>query len=116
MLTREDVIKKVKLFANEVIKNGVPLDKVILFGSYAREQQNDHSDIDVALVSKTFSGFGYEDRKQFSRINIQKEFVEIETKTYPTDYFDRGDPFIDEIKLTGIELYSSKNKAPSPHL
>ncbi len=38
-----------------------------------------------------------------SAINIVSNFV-IETKTYPTDYFEKGDPFIDEIKKTGIEI------------
>jgi hypothetical protein len=30
--------------------------------------------------------------------------VRIEPKTYPTDYFQEGDPFIEEIKNTGIEI------------
>ncbi len=104
MLTREDAINKVKLFVNEILKLGVSLDKVVLFGSYASNNQREDSDIDVALVSNSFSGFGYEDRKLFSKINIRKEFIDIETKTYPTNYFISGDPFINEIKKRGIEI------------
>lgn len=108
MFTREDVIEKVGLFAKEILASGVPLDKVILFGSYSKEKQTPDSDIDVVLVSDIFSGFGYEDRKHFSRINIRKEFVAIETKTYPSQYFEEGDPFIEEIAKTGVEVYSSR--------
>ncbi len=86
------------------ISAGLKLDKVILFGSYAHNLQNDSSDIDVALVSDEFTGFGFEDRKLFSKINIKKEYIDIETKTYPTEYFEKGDPFIEEIMKTGIEI------------
>ena len=115
MLTREEVIRKVQLFTQEILSSGVPLERVILFGSYAKNKANNDSDIDVALVSTIFNGFGYEDRKHYSKINIKKYFVDIETKTFPSAYFEKGDPFIAEIIQTGIELYNSKmNKMPIP--
>ena len=30
--------------------------------------------------------------------------LRIETNTYPTDYFQEGNPFVEEIKNTGIEI------------
>ena len=108
MLTREEVIKKVQQFTQEILSSGVPLERVILFGSYAKNKANNDSDIDVALVSTIFNGFGYEDRKHFSKINIKKQFVDIETRTFASTYFEKGDPFIAEIIQTGIELYNSK--------
>ncbi|MBM2813671.1 MAG: nucleotidyltransferase protein [Ignavibacteria bacterium] len=104
MLNRETAIEKVRAFASELSLNGINLDKVILFGSYSINQQKENSDIDVALVSDMFSGFGFEDRKLFSRVNIKKEYIDIETKTYHTKYFIKSDPFIEEIKRTGIEI------------
>ena len=38
------------------------------------------------------------------KIGIKKPYIRIETKTYPTDYFNQGDPFIEEIKKTGIKI------------
>lgn len=108
MLTREDAIERVRKFANELIEKGVPLDRVILYGSYAKNSQQEYSDIDVALVSTIFTGFGFEDRKYFSAINNKNSFIDIETKTYPSTYFLTGDPFIAEINKTGIEIYNSK--------
>jgi uncharacterized protein len=105
MLTRDAVIEKVASFSQEILANGVSLDKVILFGSYAKGTPNKYSDIDVALVSDCFSGFGFEDRKFFSKINIKKSYLEIETKTYPTQYFYNSDPFIEEILKYGIVIY-----------
>jgi predicted nucleotidyltransferase len=105
MPNQQDIIKKVQLFVNEIILNGVPIDKAILFGSYANNNYDINSDIDVALVSPNFNGFGFEDRKFFSKINIKKEFVDIETKTFPTAYFEKGDPFIKEILCSGKVVY-----------
>ena len=104
MLNRETAIEKVRSVSKELLFNGIRLDKVILFGSYSVNQQNEHSDIDVALVSDMFSGFGFEDRKLFSRVNIKREYIDIETKTYSKEYFERSDPFIEEIKRTGIDI------------
>jgi len=110
MFTRAIAIERVKSFTNNLLASGIPLDRVILFGSYVRNQQHEDSDIDVALVSKVFTGFGFEDIKYFARINNKDEFIDIETKTYPTSYFEEGDPFTEEIVRTGIELYNSKEK------
>ncbi|OGU12610.1 MAG: hypothetical protein A2X61_13900 [Ignavibacteria bacterium GWB2_35_12] len=106
MLTREIAIRKVESFVNELLSNGIKLDRALLFGSFAKNTQSESSDIDVALVSDMFTGFGFEDRKHFSRINIKKEYIDIETKTYSKKYFEMGDPFIEEIKKTGIEIYN----------
>lgn len=104
MLTKRIVVKKVEEFAGELITKGIHLKKVFLFGSYATNKQKRFSDIDVALVADEFCGVGYEDMKLFSEINNKKPYIYIETKTYPTKYFIKGDPFIDEIKKTGIEI------------
>lgn len=104
MFNRETAIEKVRSFVSELLSNGIILDRVILFGSYSGNQQTEYSDIDVALVSDMFSGFGFEDRKLFSSVNIKKEYIDIETKTYSKEYFDLSDPLIEEIKRTGIDV------------
>ena len=107
MVKREDIIENVRSFVQEIISSGVPIDKAILFGSYSKNNFNVDSDVDVALVSPNFNGFGYEDRKFFSKINIKREFAAIETKTFPSSYFANGDPFINEILNTGIVVHTS---------
>jgi len=104
MLTRSAAIKTVRNYAKEINKTGVNLRKVILFGSFAKGTQHQWSDLDVALVADDFSGVGFLDRQRFSVVGIQKPFLRIESITYPTDYFVKSDPFIEEIKKTGIEI------------
>jgi len=104
MLTQNAAIKTVKNYAKEITQAGIDLRKVILFGSFAKGTQHEWSDIDVALVADDFTGVGFLDTPRFSRINIRKPYTKIETITYPTDYFQESDPFIEEIKNTGIEI------------
>ena len=104
MLTRNAAIKTVRNYAEEINKQGVNLRKVILYGSFAKGTQHEWSDIDVALVADDFTGVGILDTPRFSRINLQAPYIRIEPRTYPTDYFQESDPFIEEIKNTGIEI------------
>jgi len=104
MLTQHAVIKTVRSYAKEVAQAGISLRKVILFGSFAKGTQHEWSDIDVALVADDFTGVGILDTPRFSRINLQTPYIRIEPITYSTDYFLESDPFIEEIKNTGIEI------------
>jgi predicted nucleotidyltransferase len=104
MLTQDAVIATVRGYAREITTHGVHLRKVILFGSFAKGTQHEWSDIDVALVADEFEGVP-QDMRLFPYINIKKPYVRIEALTYPTDYFETSDPFIEEIKQTGIEIH-----------
>jgi predicted nucleotidyltransferase len=81
---------------------GIDFYKVILFGSYAKGNFTDNSDIDLALVSDKFTDYPISDRKKIVKANIK--FSVIEPHTFSKYYFLQGDPFIDEIKKTGIEI------------
>jgi predicted nucleotidyltransferase len=101
MLTQDGAVNTVKSYAREIENLGVHLRKVFLFGSFAKGAQHEWSDIDVALVADEFDGLPH-DMRLFPRISSKKSYVRIEALTYPTDYFLQGDPFIEEIKKTGI--------------
>ena len=104
MFTKRSAINLVKKFAEEIAATGIHLHKVILFGSYAKARQNPYSDIDVALISDSFIGVGFEDVKYFAAISIKKPYLLIEPKTYSITDFEKGDPFIEEIMKSGVEI------------
>jgi predicted nucleotidyltransferase len=56
MVTQHAALVEVSQFANELRQLAIPLRKVILFGSHARNEQREESDIDVAIVSPDFTG------------------------------------------------------------
>jgi predicted nucleotidyltransferase len=102
MATQQDAIKKAQKLGTDIKALGINLRKAILFGSYARNRQRRFSDIDVALVADEFTGIGFEDIPLF--VSALRNNYMIQSKTYSTRHFKKGDPFIDEIKETGIEI------------
>ncbi|MDQ1266322.1 MAG: uncharacterized protein QG635_1474 [Bacteroidota bacterium] len=102
MFTQNDSLEYARNFLIKIKGKGINIKYAILFGSYARGNQTEHSDIDIALAADEFTGFGFNDMKSFARELV--EFYYIQPKTYSTKYFEKGDPFIKEIKKTGIEL------------
>ncbi|MDR1248209.1 MAG: nucleotidyltransferase domain-containing protein [Treponema sp.] len=93
--------------------------RIILFGSYAKGNQNENSDIDLMVilddnhVSKTYA------ERLNKRISIRKLVLEINRKI-PLDILvyskaelkkikEHGNYFIDEIEKTGKILYEKTN-------
>ena len=81
-------------------ENNIPVQKAILFGSYARGNSKEESDIDVAIISTAFGGDRFSDRRlivPFRRgIDSRIEPIPLTPKD-----FEEGGVFIDEIKKTG---------------
>ena len=97
------VVSKVRMFAKELESCGISLKKVILFGSYAKSQLSEYSDIDVALVADKFTGVPSEDIKLFLKA-LRKNFI-IQAMTFNTkDFSPKKNPFVEEILNTGIEI------------
>ena len=102
MVTQQLALVQAKQFVDELRRHGIPLRKAILFGSFVRNQQHDYSDIDMALVADSFTGFGAEDVRLFARILVKH--VDIEPHTFSPEQFADWNPFVQEIKRTGIVI------------
>ena len=105
MLTRKDAIKIVKEFIIACEKDKISFSNVILFGSVVSGKNHKYSDIDVALVSDKFNDKPLRNWSLLSPVKIKnRKFVDIEPHPFSEKNFKEGDPFIDEIKKTGIEI------------
>ena len=102
MLTREIAIAKAKEFIINCREHNIVFKNVILFGSAVRGETTVYSDIDLLLVSDSFGYDKWENAKLIAPIN--KHFSIIDAHTFPTEYYLQGDPIINEIKKTGIEI------------
>lgn len=102
MLTREFAIATAKEFILSCEKSNIVFKNVILFGSAATNTTTEFSDIDLLLVSDSFGYNKWENSRLIAPIN--KHFSIIDAHTFPTAYYLKGDPLINEIKKTGIEL------------
>ncbi len=53
-MLQQDAIEIVRQYVSNLNKGGISIAKAYLFGSYARNEANEKSDIDVLLVSTVF--------------------------------------------------------------
>jgi len=99
----DKIIKIIKRFVAKITSAGYPVEKAVLFGSYARGVAKDESDIDLCLVSKMF-GRDEIDEMQF----LLREAVKVDDRLEPIplsvdDYKNDATPLVCEIKKYGIE-------------
>ena len=98
-------IRIVREFVNALKREGITIDRVILYGSYAKGTVRPDSDIDVAVISKDFGKDRVEEGMILYRIagkiNPRLEPVPFSTKTYEKDTWI---PLIYEIREKGEEL------------
>jgi len=94
----------IKNYINSVLEQQPGLISAFLFGSYAKNSQRSESDIDIALV--------FDNLSDSERFNMQVKLMLIASKIdsriepHPLSKEDllSNNPFIMEIKRTGIEL------------
>jgi uncharacterized protein len=102
MVTRETAINTAKSFVKDCKLNGLTFYKVFIFGSVAKGNMHEWSDIDLLLISDQFSENVFDNLKLYSKINIK--YPIIETHPYPTNYYKNGDSFIEQVTKDSIEL------------
>ena len=83
--------------------NNINVKKAILFGSFAKGNYNNDSDIDVAIISDAFEGNRIKDRSKIRTITLSVS-SNIEVIPLSLKDFQEKDPFVEEIINTGIEI------------
>jgi len=99
MLTRNAAHKLIEDFIRKLVETGIPIEKAILFGSYAKGGVRENSDIDLAIWSPGFQGWVGVDMALFAQIMV--DFYPISVKTFHSSETAEDDPFIEEIEKTG---------------
>lgn len=95
--------KTIETYLQALNQNNIPVKKAFLFGSYARGQQQQWSDIDIALVSDIFQGDRLDDKDKIRGITLSVS-SELEVIPFSPEDFTRDNPFVNEILRTGIPL------------
>lgn len=106
MLTRKDILKAVTIFIDSANKSGLNIERILLFGSYAKGNPHQYSDIDLALFSNQFSYNHFENN---ARIQSTIRLPQMQLHMYPVVEYEEDD-FVQEIKKHAIDLtYLIKN-------
>jgi len=100
-MDKTDALNVVRKYA-EVVKNSFDYQKVILFGSYAKDNARKDSDIDIAIV---FSDY---DNRFDRQVELMKLTRQIDTRIEPHPFrekdFDYTNPLVNEILSHGMEV------------
>ena len=102
-ITKE--IKKIALQYRRNIENaGIPIEKMVVFGSYARGNARQDSDIDICVVSPKL---GKDEIAEASRLNFLRWKLDNRIEAHPVsskDFKSTATPLIFEIKKYGVEV------------
>ena len=103
--TDREIKKVIKEYTALLIEGGVPVEKIILFGSYALKKANENSDIDLAVILKDIKDDRFSTR--LSLMKYCRDFDEvIEPHPFSHNEFNKKNPFVSEIIEYGITVYS----------
>ena len=98
-----EVKEKIKTFLTKLTESNIVVNKAILFGSYSKNQFDEYSDIDIAIVSQDFSGNPYLDNEKIRNAKLSTSY-DIEAHTFSNEEFNTDNPFVREIMKYGIVL------------
>lgn len=98
-----EAIQLVKRLINEVEQCQIKIVEAFLFGSFAKGNFNEWSDIDVALISDDFIGNRFIDLKNIASATI-KTSIDIQPHTFRRSDFNVSNPLVEEILRSGIKV------------
>ncbi|OGC50839.1 hypothetical protein A2716_02285 [candidate division WWE3 bacterium RIFCSPHIGHO2_01_FULL_40_23] len=104
-LLRDEPKNLIKTLRKAFQANGVPVDKIIIFGSYAKKTNRPDSDLDLCVVSKSFGKDSLKEMMELTKISSRIDPM-IEIHPYnPQDLNNKFDPLAKEIREHGILGY-----------
>ena len=98
------IIDVTKSYTNDV-RQVFPVEKAILFGSYAKGTADAQSDIDVCFF---LNNYGDKERVEIiiELLGLKRKYKSayFEPIVYPTSELQNDNPFVKEIMRTGMEI------------
>lgn len=91
----------IKRYQGVLKQHRIPVEKIILFGSFATGKAKPWSDLDICVVSKAFGKNNYDETVRLKQLTSQIDSM-IEPHPYhPKDLENPLDPLAYEIRRTG---------------
>ena len=101
--TPENLIQK---YARLLCGRKIPVEKIILFGSYAKNNAKPWSDVDICVVSSIFGKNSYDEKVMLSKLTSSIDTMLEPHPYHPKDLEDPYDPLAYEIRTYGKVIVS----------
>lgn len=105
-MDKESALKTIRRFKDIIERKNVKVSKIILFGSYARGNYRDDSDIDVIVISDDFAPMDYWERIDFLSETIYELFEPIEATSFTTKEWEASDSFLVDYAREGEVIFA----------
>jgi predicted nucleotidyltransferase len=102
MVRRKDIEQQINGYMEALRNKGISIEKVILFGSYAKGKPHAYSDIDLAVWSKDFTDDYFIIIEDTSPLKRYYKYIELHPFNEKENALNN--PFIREIEKTGIVI------------
>ena len=90
------------------LSSKISVEKVVLFGSYAKGNSHKDSDIDIAIFSDYFRNMTRADGIYFLLLPAMDYDVDLEPQPFTMDEYGEPTGLVKEILSTGIEIKFDK--------
>jgi len=101
---QDAVLKTIREFKKALESFNVQVDKLILFGSHAVGTAHEDSDIDLVVISSSFSDKNYWERIDMLTEAIYKVFAPIEASAFTPDEWKTEKSLIFDYAKNGVVL------------
>ena len=96
----DDILKLINQYLKLLKKNGIKFEQVYLYGSYAKGQAQEDSDIDLAIVADEWLPDKFDAQFELMKIGLKVD-SRIEPHPFRKSEFDKSNPYVKEILETG---------------
>ncbi len=104
-MSQREVVEKIKRYCSLLTMRGIEIDRAFLYGSWARNEASENSDIDVMLISSMFDTFDPAIKAKAWRlteeVDLRIEPYTVGIKKFQEDSFS---PLVQVVKKQGIEI------------
>lgn len=106
-MDKNAVVGIVERFVRELQARGIRPQRVILYGSQASGTATEASDIDVVVISESFSGRSYWERIEVLTEAIYAVYAPVEAVAMTPEEWQAGDSLIVDFARKGEVLYAA---------
>jgi len=102
-MVKKEIKEIVNRYVDVLRVEGIEIEKVVLFGSYARGTAHEDSDIDVAIICKNFDFDPIEQNMKLWKLAVRVDTRLAPVFISPLEYEEEYIPIVPEIKK-GVDL------------